>query len=164
MKVKMYGTNIETLLGNPEDEPPDSFTSRKAKLMLRADLLSIINWWVDGSFAVHPDRRGHNRGIMSLLGKGVIIGGSCKHKINGRRSTDNEIISVDDFLGRILHTLYFMRAHGYEISQNILFQDNQSTMRLLINGKHSSGKCTKWIDQSANTFFSTRLPFRRERF
>ena len=103
----------------------------KAKLTLRANSLSIIKWWVDGSFAVHPDRRGHSGGIMSL-GKGAIISGSCKHKINGRSSTDNEIISVDDFLGRILHTLYFMRAQGYEISQNILFQDNQSTMRLLI--------------------------------
>ena len=46
-----------------------------------------------------------------------------------------------------------MRAQGYEISQNILFQDNQSTMRLLINGKHSSGKRTKWID--VKYFFAT---------
>ena len=36
-----------------------------------------------------------------------------------------------------------MEAHGYEINQNILYQDNKSTMLLLKNGKRSSTKRTR---------------------
>jgi len=80
------------------------------------------------------------------FGKGAVLSGSLKHKINGKSSTDNEIISVDDFIGQILQTLYFMRAQGYEVEHNILFQDNHSSIRLLLNGRKSSTKQTKHMD------------------
>jgi hypothetical protein len=41
-------------------------------LILRADRLNIINWWVDASFATHDNCRGHTGATMSL-GKGSII-------------------------------------------------------------------------------------------
>ena len=59
---------------------------------------------------------------MMILGKGAIISGSCKHILNGRSSTEKEIISVDDSMAQILHTMYFMWAQGYDLSQNILFR------------------------------------------
>ena len=113
-----------------------------AKLTLTADSLLVIKWWVDASFAVHPDCRGHSGGIMSF-GGGAVISGSRKQKLNGKSSTDNEIIGVDDFMGQILYTLYFMRAQGYDVTHNILFQDNQSCMQLLINGRASGSKKVK---------------------
>ena len=36
------------------------------KLNLRADSLSVIKWWVDASFSMHNDCRGHTCNIMSL--------------------------------------------------------------------------------------------------
>lgn len=39
-----------------------------------------------------------------------------------------------------------MQAQGYDIHDNILFQDNQSSMRLEQNGRASSTKRTKHID------------------
>ena len=37
----------------------------------------------------------------------------------------------------------FIEAQGYEIKENILYQDNQSTTKLLENGEKSLGKRTR---------------------
>jgi hypothetical protein len=41
-------------------------------LLLKADNLHVIKWYVDGSFAVHPDMRSHSGGVMTY-GKGAPI-------------------------------------------------------------------------------------------
>ena len=40
-------------------------------LILEIDNLNIIKWWVDISYATHPDCKGHTGAMMSL-GKGAI--------------------------------------------------------------------------------------------
>lgn len=119
--------------------------TRFLKLTLSAEDLRVLKWYVDSSFAIHPDCRGHTGGMLSL-GKGAVTSGSRKQKLNGRSSTEAEIIGVDDFMGPLLWTLYFMRAQGYDATSNILMQDNQSTMKLLVNGQKSSSKRTKHIN------------------
>jgi hypothetical protein len=52
-------------------------------LILRADSLNVIKWWVDASFATHDNCRGHTGATMSL-GRGSVIGMSKKQKINTR--------------------------------------------------------------------------------
>jgi hypothetical protein len=44
-------------------------------LTLSTDSLHNVRWWVDASYAVHPDMRSHTGGAMSL-GRGVIYGAS----------------------------------------------------------------------------------------
>ena len=44
-------------------------------LTLKSDGTGVINWWVDASFAVHPDMRSHTGGMMSL-GRGAVYSGS----------------------------------------------------------------------------------------
>ena len=51
-------------------------------LILRADSLNLIKWWVDALYAVHGDMRGHNGATVSL-GCGSEISMS-KKKINMR--------------------------------------------------------------------------------
>jgi hypothetical protein len=46
----------------------------------------------------------------------------------------------------ICWTWYFMEAQGYEVKDNILYQDNRSAMLLAKNGKASSSKRTKHIN------------------
>jgi hypothetical protein len=55
-------------------------------------------------------------------------------------------VGVDDMMPSILWTRYFLRAQGYRVSDNIIFQDNKSTMLLERNGKASSSKRTKHIN------------------
>ena len=97
------------------------------KLNLSADNLTTIGWWVDASHAVHNDCLGHTGAMMSL-GKGAAISFSNKHKINTKSSSESKLVSADQALSSILHTRYFIEAQGYSVEQNILFQDNQSTM------------------------------------
>ena len=51
------------------------------KRYLIADNLSNIVWWVDGSFGVHWDSRGHT-GVMMSMGKSATVNISRKHKLN----------------------------------------------------------------------------------
>ena len=46
----------------------------------------------------------------------------------------------------ICWTRYFMESQGYTINDNILFQDNKSSILLEKNGKSSSSKRTKHIN------------------
>jgi hypothetical protein len=119
--------------------------TRDMPLILGADGSGILKWWVDASFAVHPNMRGHSGGGLSL-GRGFLILGSNKQKLNARSSTESEIVGVDDFMSAICWTRYFMIAQGYGIRDNILYQDNKSSILLEKNGKASSGKRTKHIN------------------
>mmetsp|Transcript_26671 Transcript_26671/g.56142 ORF Transcript_26671/g.56142 Transcript_26671/m.56142 type:complete len:625 (+) Transcript_26671:3224-5098(+) len=103
-------------------------------LVLEVYDLKHLKWWIDTSFAVHPDFRLHSGGAFSL-GKGVVTGGSKKQKINTRSSTEAELVGVDDFSGQILWTNYFIQAQGYRVKETTFFQDNQSAILLEKMGK-----------------------------
>ena len=79
------------------------------------------------------------------FGKGMPITMSRKKKINGKSSTENKLIAVDDAFPQILWTRYFLEAQGHDIEENVIYQDNKSAIRLELNGKGSSSKRTKHI-------------------
>ena len=87
----------------------------------------------------------HTGGGLTL-GKGFGINVSSKQKLNTRSSTESELVGADDMANMILWTGLFMEAQGYDIQQNILHQDNKSTILLLNNGKKSSSKRTRAIN------------------
>ena len=119
--------------------------TRTLPLTLRADGSGILKWYVDASFAVHPNMRGHSGGGLSL-GQGFPIVSSTKQKLNTRSSTEAEVVGADDFMPAICWTRYFLMAQGYHVHDNVLFQDNKSAMLLEKNGKASSTKRTKHIN------------------
>jgi hypothetical protein len=119
--------------------------SRKMPLILSANDRYILKWWVDASFAVHPNLRGHSGGGLSL-GRGFSVVGSTKQKLNTRSSTEAELVGADDFMPAICWTRYFMEAQRYKVEDNVLYQDNKSSMLLEKNGKASSSKRTKHIN------------------
>jgi hypothetical protein len=118
--------------------------SRDLPLVLSADGSGIMKWWVDASFAVHPNMRGHSGGGLSL-GQGFPFVSSTKQKLNTRSSTETEVVGADDFMPMICWTRQFMEAQGYKVNDNILLQDNKSAILLESNGKASSSKRTKHI-------------------
>ena len=101
--------------------------------------------YVDCAFAVHPDFKSHTGGNMTY-GQGTVISMSRKQKLNTRSSTESELVGPDDLSTMILWTRLFMKAQGYEITHNILYQDNKSTILLEQNGKRSSSKCTRALN------------------
>jgi hypothetical protein len=114
-------------------------------LILSANGSGILKWWVDVSFAVYPNMLGHSGGGLSL-GPGFPIMSSTKQKLNTRSYTETEIVGADDFMQAICLTRYFMKAQGYCVKDNVLFQDNIIYILLEKNEKASSSKRTKHIN------------------
>ena len=96
--------------------------------------LCILNWFIDSAHQVHGDCKGHTGGALTL-GKGTVISKLAGQKINTKGSLGSELVlGVDD---------YFIEAQGNNIEHNIIHQDNDSTLRMLINGKKSRTPCSK---------------------
>ena len=93
------------------------------KLILHADDLQVVKWYVDASFAVHPDFKSHTGAVMSC-GSGAIQSMWCKQKLNTRSSTKAELVGVDDAMTMILWTRLFLRAQGCDVRETLLYQDN----------------------------------------
>ena len=79
------------------------------------------------------------------LGKGSIHCQSVlyKQKINTLSSTEAELVSFDDILAKMMLTKLFLEAQGFEVTENVVFRDNQSSMKLETNGKANPGKRTR---------------------
>ena len=90
---------------------------------------------------------------MMSLGKGDIISNSNNKNINANSYNEGKLVATHDNMSDILHTLYFIEAQGYTIDTNIIYQENQSAIRLEVNERISSGKKTKHI--SSRFFFIT---------
>jgi len=114
-------------------------------LTLGADELNVVKWYVDASFAVHPDFKSHTGACMTL-GTGVPISMSRKQKLKTRSSTEAELVGADDAANMILWTKLFLEEQGYRIDKNILYQDNKSAILLEKNGKRSSSKRTRALN------------------
>jgi hypothetical protein len=114
-------------------------------LILAADGTGVLSWYVDASFAMHPDMRGHTGGAMTM-GNGFPLDKSTKHKLNTRSSMESEIVAVDNLILQKLWARLFMKAQGFAVRNNILYQDNKSAMLLETNGQASSSKCTRHIE------------------
>ena len=119
------------------------------KRHMSADCLNTIRWWVDAAYGVHWDSKGHTGAMMSM-GKGAIVNISKKQKLNTGSSTESELVGIADILGMMMWCKYFIEAQGYTIENNILYQDNKSTILLAKNGRMSAGKNSKHIK---NRFF-----------
>ena len=98
-------------------------------LILGANGTGMLKWYIDGSYVVHPNMRGHSGGGHTM-GRGFPVTASKKQKLNTRSSTESEVVGVDDFMPGILWTRNFMKAQDYDVVENIIFQDNKSAMLL----------------------------------
>ncbi len=119
--------------------------TRDKVLTLKADDIHVIKWYVDTSFAVHPDFRSHT-GMTMTMGQGAVQTMSRKQKLNTRSSTEAELVGADDAIGQILWTKMFLEEQGYKVEKNILYQDNKSAILLETNGQKSAGKRSRALN------------------
>jgi hypothetical protein len=102
---------------------------RDQPLVLGAENNGLLMWYVNTSFAVHPNMGRLTGGVLTL-GRGFPISVSTKQKLNTRSSTESEFVSVDDMMPIICWTCYFLLSQGYGIIENLLLQDNRSSILL----------------------------------
>ena len=98
--------------------------------------------------------KSHMGGVM-LMGQGALYSASSKQKLNIKSSTEANLVVVYDLMPQILWIQYFLEAQGMKVSDRILYQGNQSVMKLEKNGRASSGKQTRHIN--IHYFFVTDL-------
>ena len=104
--------------------------------MIGASSLIDIFTWIDAAYAVNPDMKSQTGGAISL-GVGVLHAKSSKQKLNVKSSTEAELVGNSEYLPYNLWLLNFMSMQGYTIKNNVLYQDNQSTILMLKNGRNS---------------------------
>lgn len=114
-------------------------------LTLGADDICKMKAWVDVLYGIQDDCKSHTGGCVSF-GQGVLSTMCRKQKLNAKSSTEAEVIGMSNFISNMIWTRIFLEAQGFELEENTLFQDNQSAMKMLKNGKQSSEKDTKHMD------------------
>jgi hypothetical protein len=82
--------------------------TRRLSLILSANGTGILKWWVDRSFAVHLNMRGHTGGGLSM-GHRFPISNSTKQMLNMRSSTETEIVGANEMMPAILRTRNFWK-------------------------------------------------------
>jgi hypothetical protein len=92
-------------------------------LILSANDLTLLRWWVDADYSVHHDCKGNTEAGMSF-GQRMVLSYLWKQQIMTKSSTEAELVRVDDSLGYILWSCYFMQVQGYDMSTSLLYQDN----------------------------------------
>ena len=105
-----------------------------------------IKWYVDVVFSVHKVKRSHTGGFMTMGTEGAYVH-YRKQNMNTNSSTETEIVGVYDFLILLIWTQYLLNNQGYKIQNNIIFQDNHSSIKLENNSRILSSKRTRHINK-----------------
>jgi len=80
-------------------------------LILEDNGNGVASWHIDGAFAVHHDMKSHT-GVYMSTGKGAMYASSTKQKLVAKSSTEAEIIGVDNGIGQLVWTKYFLKEQG----------------------------------------------------
>jgi hypothetical protein len=106
------------------------------KRIIGCDGLENIFTWIDAAFAVHPNMRSHTGGAMSL-GWGVLHTKSSKQKLTTKSSTEAEVVGLSEYVPYNIWLINFLGEQGYKIKENIIYQDNESAIKMEKNGRNS---------------------------
>jgi hypothetical protein len=97
--------------------------------------------------------RGHTGGGLTM-GQGFPTVASWKQKLNTKSLTESKLVDANDMMPIMVWTRYFLLSQGYRVVENLLLQDNKSSILLEQNGKASSGKHTRHINIQ---YFSSQI-------
>ena len=83
---------------------------------------------------------------IHLIWRGSFSSTFEKQKLNTKSLTESEIVGVSDFLPKVMFIDLFLAAQGFPLKENIVHQDNESAIKLEVNGRRSCGKRTCYVD------------------
>ena len=130
-------------------------------LVLSINKSGNIKWYVDVEFAENKDMGSHTGGFMNM-GTGGVYVKSSKQKLKTKSSTGAKLVRVYDVPNQVIWTRYFLKEHGYIINNNIIYQDNQSAIKLENHGRQSSSNSTRHIN--IRYYFITDRIMKKEAF
>ena len=62
----------------------------------------------------------------------------------GSTTAESEVVRVSDYLPNIIWLMRFLKAQGYNLKLNVMYQDNISAIQM--HGKRSSSRRTRHFD------------------
>ena len=104
-----------------------------------------MHTWIDTVYGVYNDMRSQTGGAIPL-GWGIIHEKSTIQKLNTKCSTESEVDGFSDYLPHNIQIKNFLQYQGYYIKNNVLYQDNQSAIRMEENGRNSCTGNSRHID------------------
>jgi hypothetical protein len=93
-----------------------------------------ISVYIDASFGVHPDKKSHT-GVLATMGRGAFYTKSTAQKINTTSSCEAELVALAKGLQQSLWARSFLTAQGVMTPPIRVYQDNQSTIKLIEKGR-----------------------------
>ena len=84
--------------------------------------------------------------VEMSFGWGLIHGRSSKQKLNTKSSTEAELVGVSEYLPYNIWLINFMKEQGYSIQSNVLYQDNESAIKMEKNGRNSCTGNSRHVD------------------
>lgn len=115
------------------------YGTKETHLQLSANKEISIHSYIDSSYAIHPDAKGHT-GVSISLGRGSIYNRSSKQKLVSKSSTESELVGLADGLPMVLWTRNFLISQGYDVGIANTYQDNKSTIILAEKGNPASSR------------------------
>jgi len=108
-------------------------------ITLTVDSPLRVKAYVDASYGVHDDGKSHSA-LSLTLGSGTIDAVSGKQRIVTKSSTEAELVCASDQASRAIAGTEFLRAQGEVVAPPVVFQDNQSTISMIANGRSKSDR------------------------
>ena len=118
--------------------------TRKAQLLLPATSLQV-EAHIDASFASDKVDRKSTTGAVVMVGGAVVWAKSGKQSIVTKSSFEAELVALSDMASMVLWVAMFMGDLGFKSGVPIIYQDNQSTMKVAEKGLTNNPN-TKHID------------------
>ena len=118
--------------------------TRTMPLTLEVDTPVKVIAYIDASYAVHADKKGHTGCIITLC-KGAIYGKSSTQKLSTTSSTEAELVAMTEAGNQVLWTINFLIHQEYKVGPAIIYQDSLSTIKLVKNGRSNSER-TRHMD------------------
>ena len=107
------------------------------KIIIGSESLIDVYTCIDADYAFHGNMRSHTGGAISM-GHIVLHKTLLVQMLNTKISTESETVGVSEYLPYNLWIMIFLHVRGYGILNNIVYQYNQSSIRMENNGSNSS--------------------------
>ena len=90
-------------------------------LVIGANGSGNLVWNINAAFAVHPDCKSHT-GAVLMMRHGTVLFISSKQKINTKRSTEAELVGVDNAMTFVMWMKHFFQTQVKDLSNPKLNQ------------------------------------------
>ena len=80
------------------------------------------------------------------MGVGTVSSKSSAQRLNVKSATEAELVAMSEYLPYNIWIKNFWIEQGYDVNENTMFQDNQSAIRMEINGRNLCTGNSRHID------------------